>query len=336
MKKRGLAFAVAAMLAVCTLGVGCKNEPKEGDITVYMPDGAPALALAGLMYEDTEEDGVSYRVVDATQIASKVTYKDMDKNADLCVLPLTAATAKLGSGETYQMVGAVTHGNLYMISKNAEVQYNNKEDLESLKGKTVGVLQLASTPGLIFKTVLAKHGVPFNDMTGGGEADENKVNLRLLPSPKDMATMIQEGVDTFVLAEPAVTAQKAGGFVTVGNLQALYGEDGYPQAVLVAKKSLIREKGDWLDSFLADVSESATWVTTADGETIVETVQAHLEDENYATTLKAPLLSSEVVIRCGVRFESVEVCKSKTDAFLTTAKCVDSKTVLPSEDFYWL
>ncbi len=335
MNKKGFACLLAGILSVCALAVGCKNELKEGDITVYMPDGAPALVMAGLMHADTEEDGVAYRVVDAAQIASKVTYNDMEKNADLCVLPLTAATAKLGKGDTYQMVGAVTHGNLYMISKQ-DVQYQTKSDLEGLIGKTVGVLQLASTPGLIFKTVLQKQGVPFHDLTGGGEPASDKVNLQALPSPKDMGAMIQSGVDVFVLAEPAVTAQKAGGFNRVGDLQALYGEGGYPQAVLVAKKTLISERKDWLNDFLEDVEESIVWTSTASGESIVAAVEAHLEDENYETSLKAPLLSSEVLARCGLRFESASVCKAKTDAFLQAAKGVENKTVLPSESFYWL
>ncbi|MBQ7924658.1 MAG: hypothetical protein IJ329_05080, partial [Clostridia bacterium] len=76
MKKRIFTLALAAALCVCALGAGCKDETDGEDITVYMPDGAPALALSGLMHEDTEDDGVSYFVVNAAQIASKVSYTD--------------------------------------------------------------------------------------------------------------------------------------------------------------------------------------------------------------------------------------------------------------------
>ena len=95
MKKRFAPYLAGILLLS---GVGCKEE-KNTDVTVYMPDGAPALALAGLMAEDTEEDGVSYKVVPATAIASKVTYKEEEKNADLCVMPVTAASKLLGKGE---------------------------------------------------------------------------------------------------------------------------------------------------------------------------------------------------------------------------------------------
>ncbi len=333
MKKVFLWAAVAFLLGASTFAFGCKNDPVAGDITVYMPDGAPAIALSGLMHADTDEDGVSYRVVDPKWIGGKVTYKDMAENADICVLPITTATQNVGGGDKYQMLGAVTHGNLYMISKNTQVQYA-AENVSALIGKTVGVLQLASTPGLIFKTVLSKNGVPFQELSGGNQVAADKVNLRSLSSAADMPTLMEEGVDVFVLAEPAVTAQSGKGFSCVGDLQAMYGEGGYPQAVLVAKKSLIEEKRDWLDEFLLSVAESARWATTASGESIVAAVGAHLEDPDYAMTLKAPLLSSGVVLRCGVRFESMGVCKGKTQAFLQSAYEVDARTVLPAEAFY--
>ena len=82
-----------ALLCAAVCGVGCvaslaacqdkgmdKGQDKESgkevvtevgkEVTVYMPDGAPALAMAGLMYEDKEDDGVSYYVTKADAIAS--------------------------------------------------------------------------------------------------------------------------------------------------------------------------------------------------------------------------------------------------------------------------
>ena len=88
----------------CLLLVGGCQTQKE-DIRVYMPDGAPSLAFAQMLQEDTQEDGVSYHVVDSSLIRTKVTYEEEAKHADLCVLPLTVATKLLGSGEKYQMLG---------------------------------------------------------------------------------------------------------------------------------------------------------------------------------------------------------------------------------------
>ena len=141
----------------------CAESGDLGEITVCMPDGAPALALAQLMHEDTADDGITYKVVNSSLIASKVTYNDMDKNADVCVLPVTAASKLLGSGEKYEMLGVVTHGNLYLISKDGEQV--TAENIEDLKGKTVGVLQINQVPGLTLKTVLKKYGVGYKEIT---------------------------------------------------------------------------------------------------------------------------------------------------------------------------
>ena len=144
------------------------NEATEtaplDEITVCMPDGAPALALAQLLCEDVEDDGITYKVVSSNLIASKVTYKDMSKNADVCVLPVTAASKLLGSGEDYQMLGVVTHGNLYLISKTGE--QITADNIKDLCGKTVGVLQINQVPGLTFKALLNKYDIEYSEISG--------------------------------------------------------------------------------------------------------------------------------------------------------------------------
>lgn len=326
-KKSALALACVCALGACGVA-GCKQDKNE--IYVYMPDGAPALALAGAMAGDTETDGISYRVVDSSSIVARVTYENETDNADVCVLPLNSAAKQLGDGSEYQMLGAVTHGNLFLIAKDGEVQYN-AENLSLLKGKTVGVLQLDKVPGLTFKTVLKKCGLDFNE---GAEAQSDKVNLVGMASAKELGVT---EADCYVLAEPAVSAQAKNGYKIVGDLQSLYGgEAGYPQAVLVAKRTLIENDGEWVRSFLGSVKDSVAWLETASGAEIVSAVEAHLEDADYETSLKAQILDIEgVKVRCGVRFEQSLDCAAKANAYLALARTVNEKlAVLPSENFY--
>ncbi len=331
MKKGFLAFVAAMGIAFCSFaGAGCEANGEE--ITVYMPDGAPALALAGMMCGDTQDDGVTYRVVDPRLIESKVSFADTDKNADVCVLPLTSATERLGASSEYQLLSVVTHGNLYMVSENATAY--TAENLSSLVGKTVGVLQLASLPGTIFKTVLSKNGIPYAELSVGEAAQADKVNLLAITGAGDVGALT--GVECFVLAEPAASAQKGKGFSIVGDLQALYGgEDGYPQAVAVAKSELIERDEAWVRSFVAGVKSASEWLKTASGEEIVQSVTAHLEDGNYATTLNSKLLKTEVLGRCGVWFEGASVARVGIEDFLEAAKTVSTSiTVTPENAFY--
>ncbi len=290
-------------VALSTFGTaGCKDA--VDGITVYMPDGAPALALAKLLHEDTADDGVTYQVVAPTTIVSYVTYEDSSKNADLCVLPSNAASKFLSDGTRYQMLGAVTRGNLFLLAE------NGTPDLESvadLKGKTLGILggQINNVPGLTFKAVLKKAGLEEDDVTIKEIAD------------------ITGDCDYYLYAEPMASEKTASGeYTVVGDLQAFYKNafntemDGYPQAVLVAKKSLIAEKSDWVEAFLKQVEESADWILQAGGATLVSAVSSHLADKTVQSTLKADILTENTISRCGIRFSYAFDCKEETRVFL--------------------
>ena len=111
---------LAVVLAVMTLALGgvfaaCGNNKVE--VTVYAPDGAPALALARLMSQEMTfgKEAVDYNIVDATTIQTYVSGES--PQADIAVLPVNAAAKVLGDGSVYQMLGVVTHGNLYALGK---------------------------------------------------------------------------------------------------------------------------------------------------------------------------------------------------------------------------
>ena len=82
----------------------------DGKISVYAPDGAPALGLAKLMAanEIVNCAEIEYNVVNATTIQTYVT--GATPKADVCVLPVNLAVKLLGSGEKYTMLGTLTPG----------------------------------------------------------------------------------------------------------------------------------------------------------------------------------------------------------------------------------
>lgn len=130
-----------------------------GTVSVYAPDGAPALGLANLLAGAETLSGaeLNYEVVNAGTIQTYVA--GASPKADICVLPVNAAVKVLGSGEKYKLVGTLTHGNLYMVAKGKG--QINKSNLNTLKGKTVGIVNLASVPGLTFKLILKNNGIEY-------------------------------------------------------------------------------------------------------------------------------------------------------------------------------
>ena len=331
MKKGILANALACVCMALTLGA-CNPAIPEEEIVVYMPDGAPALALAKLMHEDKADDGVSYKVVNAELIASKVTNQEESKNADLCIMPLTAASKLLGNGERYTMLGTVTHGNLYLLSNTDEEI--TADNLSSLVGKKVGVLQINNVPGLTLKTVLNKYQIPWQELTNEGSMAEDKVNLVAINGPDAVGTI---QADYFIIAEPAASAQAKKNYRIVGDLQRLYGgENGYPQAVLVAKNEFVNEYSAWTKSFVEKLAIGSEWLFTASADTLVNAVATHMEDPGVQTSLKAPMLSETVIRGCGIRFTYAASDYQTINQFLTEMISVNDKSAaMPAQSFYW-
>lgn len=322
----------SVLLASGVLGVACKSDAPDGETIVYMPDGAPALALAKLMHEDKEDDGVSYYVVDAKTIASKVNNKDADKNADLCVLPVSAASKLLGNGENYKMLGLVTQGNLFLLSKTETAEYT-AQNLDGLVGKTVVVAQMNEVPGLTLKATLTARGIAWQELTDGVSASADKVNL----------TVSAAEFDVELVAEPAVSKRLAASaaWKVVGDLQKLYGAElggdyGFPQAALVVKNSLLEAHGDWVKEFVGEVASGNEWLLSTDANTVYEAVVSHFEDKGKAPVFSAQTLGADTLARCGVRFSYASSCKNVVHSYLTELIGVNASAAkLPADAFYW-
>ena len=351
--KKVCCVAAAIVVSVCSF-FGCGKKLPEDEITVYMPDGAPAMAFAKMMLDDTADDGITYRVVNPSVISTEVTNKDMSENADVCALPVIAASKLLGSGENYQMLGVLTSGNLYDLSKNesviADFASSQLQDLSHLIGKTVGVMQINNVPGMTFKSILNDYGVAWQELTNDTPVAADKVNLKSIVD----ATQIDPAdtsVACYVVAEPAASVKiNKNGFTSVCSLTQLYYKGkipmdctgpsyiGYPQAVLVAKKSIIVERKAWIEEFLTDVKASGMALTSEiiKGAQIVEAVQAHLEDKDYKTTLNASVLSWETIGRCGVGFVENGLCQGDVIAYLQRILAVNpNATKLPADEFFY-
>lgn len=324
--KRGKKAAALAVAAACIFAGACgKKTPKE-EIVAYMPDGAPALALATLLAEDTAEDGVTYRVVNTAQemtpLLSKLTNKDEDENAELCVLPVTAASKLLGSGERYRMLGLVTQGNLYLVSK-ATVTYG-RENIAELLGKTVIVNKINEVPGMTLKAALTRNGTAWS-LFEGGEPASDRVNIAAAADSFDME----------LLAEPAVSKRlgQNKGWQVVGDLQELYGGEsgkGYPQAVIVAKSAFLEENGEWVRGFLEKLEAADEWLYAASAEEIYDAVTAHFEDAAKAPAFDKDSLGLATRERCGVRFAYAKDCRNAVEEYLS-----EVGFALPSEAFYY-
>ena len=106
--KKLLCFLLV-LITFSFLGSACEN--KKG-VSIYAPDGAPALSLTSFIDKNFENTNVS--IIDSKKIGATITGKN--PKADICILPINMASTLIGDGKTYKMIGTITHGNFYFLS----------------------------------------------------------------------------------------------------------------------------------------------------------------------------------------------------------------------------
>ncbi len=337
--KHPVSLALGAIfLGAAALGLAaCKQDADTAKTySVYAPDGAPALALVNAIEDKAEK--FEYHVVDSSTIQTYVTGEE--PAADFCILPVNAASKILGTGTVYQMLGTVTNGNLFFLSAEDNEDLT-QDNLSTLVGKSVGVVQLPNVPGLTLQAVLNKYGIDYQIVENGGEKAEDKVNL-IAFDPANVTPA--GGCDYYLCPEPAAstkikgTASAAKPFRMAGDLQELYGgEEGYPQAVLVAKKTVLegdKTDKDVVKTMLSYMEDGNAYLKTVTPETVLSALDG-VRTEGLSASFNANNLTSEVIANCSVRFTTASACKERVNSFLEELIAVNESAAKAVSDAFF-
>ena len=317
-------FALLILTFILSLSaVGC--EESTDSISVYAPDGAPALSLVKAM---DNLDGYDFNIVGADVIQTVVTG---DKKADICILPINLASKILNGKGDYKMLGVVTHGNFYLLSKSAKEI--TQETASELIGKTVGVVQLNSIAGLTLKASLKALNIPFNELTGGAEILSNAVNL--LPiTATEVGTM---EADYYLAPSPLADVRaKALNLNFVGSLKNLYGESGFPQAVIVCKSELINTNLTAVKKLIDEIKTVNSYLENRQILDICATINDNLE-RGLTPQFNKNNLTLQAIERSSINFVSIKDHRAVVDEFTTKIKGVALNAVNDFlSDFYYL
>ena len=337
--KKIIALIVSLITVFTLTSFSACSKDNDGKLTVYAPDGAPALSIARLLNDKTLLDGkFDYKIVTATTINAYVTGENAI--ADIAIMPVNAGVKMLGDGSTYKMLGTVTNGNLFILKKQNGEDILTTLDLTKLIGKTVGVINLANVPGLTFKAILNDNQIPFTTLSDGGVVDPNKVNLKGLTAGTEIVP--NSTCDYFIEPEPAVTTKinmTNGKILLSGSLQALYGDgNGYPQAVVVAKNSVISTSRDLINKFINSFVDNKAWLLdeNTSAETIVNAVSNSFLKDDTAPTFTASNLNKTVIINSAISFTSAQNAKVAVLNYMQKINAISNNSFgTPSDAFFY-
>ena len=142
---------LALVLCLICISIPCSacKEPQD-NFTLVCPDGAPAISAFALKDVESVETTV-YASEDAV---GAITALMSDGEVDFAILPINVATKNAKYG--YTMLGVLTHGNLYGISKT-----ETNLDVNGLKGMKIGTIQIGAVPGFTIKSAISNNGIQY-------------------------------------------------------------------------------------------------------------------------------------------------------------------------------
>lgn len=227
--KKILAILITITLFACTCALCACDD--GGDLTLYVPDGAPALSVAKII-----NDGKvgNYTVNTAVVTGAEARAKCVSGEADMAVLPTNLAVTVCSQRADYQIFSVNVYGVLYIVGT------EHLDSLNELCGQTLYSIGLGNTPEYVFKEICTSKGV-----------DYNSIDIQYKDDASAIIPLIKQGMAKYALiGEPAVTQLKKAvpNTETLFDLQQLWQEasgsteTGYPQASLVVKRSLLTEE----------------------------------------------------------------------------------------------
>ncbi len=307
-----------------------KSQDDKKTITVYAPDGAPALAIAKFIHDgENFVDGVEvkYNVVAAGNIGGIM----QQGKGDVIIMPVNAASKLYkASSDAYKMAAVVTHGNLYVMSK---------EDLtvQDLKGKVVGVIGQGNVPDLTFRAALSKHGV---ECEVSEIVVEGKVAVKYYADASELIPALKTGkIAIGLLPEPA--ANKLTGmdsaFKYALDLQELYDAENktYPQAVVMVKSSVISAHSELINAFGDKMANAVSWVkeNVSDAANAVASALA----EGLTPSLSAANLNATVVDNCKIGWQSAAAAKTDVKNYIDAIRALEEKAAnVVADEFFVL
>lgn len=317
--------AIFLCIILCVLSLlGCVATPTNTNLVVVCPDGAPAISAYAL----EKEEGLSITVYPSVSATTSIKNDLVKRRADVAILPVNLASKLCASGADYKMVGVLTHGNLYGISKTVL-------DENGLKGKTVGVIQLNAVPGYTVKLMLEKMGLQY--VENASEKTEDNVYLHQIQADAIAVknTLDKGDTDVCIVAEPMCSKLISSfGYERCVDVQHEYGS--FPQAVMLIKSSVLENNKSKVNKIISKLKSYN--VVAVDPTALVAWINTKMV-EGTQSSLMPSALTAQALKMSNIRFSSAEEQKARVNEYISSLKRFDtdlgSVAESLSDTFFW-
>ena len=296
--------------------------PAGEKVDFFVPDGAPAKTIAGLIGQQFAGREVEFHVVAGSVIAGKVASGE----ADVAIMPTNAAANLYNKGKDIKLVTANVHGLLYLVGK------ENVTDLNGLKGKVVYNIGQGQTPDATFRHILAENGIEcvISDVPVDG-----KVALQFVNEGSELVGLLKTGNASFgILGEPLATQAVAKAGVSVlfdiqEEWREVTGLGNFPQASMVMKSELLADE-EFVDAIVDALEANDEWIKTnaSDAQNAIKSVGSTL----------AVTLTNVIVARCNIDTVLASQAKANVLEYLTVLYEFNSNFVggsVPKDAFFY-
>ena len=337
-------LAIILSIVTCFAFVACSSSTDSGSSsgsgsssvtktqTTYkigVVDGAPSLSVVnianGFEYETADTKyTANIEVLQSGDSAPATIITGMNKTDgfDMAIAPLNVAYKLHNSNAKFKLASVNVFGVLYMIGKTTI-----NEDMNNLKGKVVCLTSGGGTPEILFKHLLTKNQIGFEE--SDTVTDANKVYIRYVGAQQIIAGLKQGTVEYGVLGEPAVTkANAATGSTVVLDLQKewkkFYGDGQFVQAGLIVNSEKVNV--EFVNALVEKLKQNKQYLyDNADG------IGNTLVSVYSETVMKGIKFNASVLDRCNIGCETAKSQKSAINAFLTA-----HGLTAPNDDFYFI
>lgn len=282
------------------------SATSESDFLIVAPNGAPAIAAAGIWAEDND----AVKTINADTIAEAFGSGE----ADFIIAPINAGAKLFKAGKSaYRLASVVTWGNLVFASR------MDSFSTDMISGKKLVLFGENTINASIALYVLEKKGI----------APENVEYLA--GAAETQASLLNGEADIVLTAEPAITAAKMKDENIVSlPLNDLYKEvtgfDGFTQAGLFVSAATAEEKPELVKTALEKIRISVEMCEN-DPETVAKNAVAMeiLPKEQIVLT---------ALPGCSIRWMDASEARNQIES---TASIDISQYggELPADDFYY-